>query len=215
MDEHVSDISSDLKPISAPASKKNPLKKTLFIVSYLGAVPAFLLFVMMFSLAIKYESNGYISRQAHKPHFQALPSANLASDVSVQNQDGRIGALDEFFAEYESPLFGHAHTIVEEADKHGIDYRLLPAIAMQESTLCKKVIKDSNNCWGFGIYGGKVTRFENYDEAIKTITSTLAKKYVQQGLVHPEDIVKKYTPSDTGRWSDVVSLIMTRLKASI
>ena len=124
-------------------------------------------------------------------------------------------ALDDFFAKYDSPLLGHAQTIVAEADKHNIDYRLLPAIAMQESTLCRRIIKNSFNCWGFGIYGGKVTRFANFDEAISTVTSTLARKYVQKGLVNPHDIVKLYTPSDTGKWPQVVSLIMQKLSDSL
>ena len=38
----------------------------------------------------------------------------------------------------------------------GFDYRLLPAIAMQESTLCRSIPVDSHNCWGWGIYGDKV-----------------------------------------------------------
>ena len=86
---------------------------------------------------------------------------------------------------------------------------------MQESTLCKRVIKNSHNCWGYGIYGGKVTKFADYDEAIKTVTSTLARKYVQKGLVNPHDIVKLYTPSDTGKWPQVVSLIMQKLSDSL
>ncbi len=170
---------------------------------------------MLFSLSVKYEGNGYISRQQHKPKFQAVPEASAVSTMKVELEDGREEALDEFFAEYNSPLEGHARTIIEEADAHNIDYRLLPAIAMQESTLCKKVISGSNNCWGFGIYGGKVTRFTDYDHAIRVITSTLAKKYVAKGYETPSEIVRKYTPSDTGKWEDTVNMIMTRLKNEI
>lgn len=190
------------------------LKKVFFALSYLISIPIFLSFVVLFSLYFKYDVNGYVSRQIHKPNYQALPAANSNSDVSIENRDGRVKNLDDFFKGYESPLEGHAQTIVREADKHNLDYRLLPAIAMQESTLCKKIIKDSYNCWGFGIYKGKVTKFENYDEAIETITRTLAQKYVSQGFVTIEDIVRKYSPNDTGRWEFVVNLIMDKLQAS-
>lgn len=190
------------------------LRKIFFALSYLVSIPIFLGFVVLFSLYFKYDVNGYASHQIHKPNYQALPAANSNSVVSVENRDGRIKNLDDFFRNYNSPLEGHAETIVSEADKHKIDYRLLPAIAMQESTLCKKIIKDSYNCWGFGIYKGKVTRFENYDEAIETITRTMANKYVKQGYVGIQDIVRKYTPNDTGKWESVVSLIMNRLEAS-
>lgn len=208
-------IQENLPATTSAPKKRSFTKSSLLIFSYLSAVPLFLVILILFSLATKYESNGYISRQQHKPQFQALPDEANPSFISVENHDARVEALDQFFADYDSPLEGHARTIVDEADSHKIDYRLLPAIAMQESTLCKKVIKDSFNCWGFGIYGGKVTRFDNYDHAIKVITETLSKKYIQKGYESPEEIVLKYTPSDTGRWPEVVNMIMTRLKDSI
>lgn len=195
--------------------KKHPVRKLIFLFSFMGAVPVFITFLLLFSLYLKYESNGYISRQAQKPEFQALPSENSISSATIETSDARINALDVFFARYNSPLEGHAQTIVSEADAHNIDYRLLPAIAMQESTLCKRVIKDSHNCWGFGIYNGKVTRFDSYDQAIKTITATLSKKYVQKGFIEPDEIVQKYTPGDTGKWEEVVSLMMRRIAASL
>ncbi len=213
--DHSGSVDTAVEDEVIPQNRHNSFKRFFFVTGYMLIIPTFLLFMVLYSLTVKYQSNGYISRQLHKPQFQAVPEDSELSAVNFETEDGRQESLDEFFAQYDSPLEGHAKTIIEEADKHNIDYRLLPAIAMQESTLCKKIIKDSHNCWGFGIYGGKVTRFSSYDEAISTVTSTLAKKYVQQGLVHPEDIVKKYTPSDTGKWSEVVSMIMTRLKASI
>lgn len=211
-DSSVSQLPSPQEPQNPPKFK---YKKAFFIFSYLSAIPLFIVILMLFSLSVKYEGNGYISRQQHKPKFQAVPVAGAVSTVEITSEDGREEALDEFFAEYNSPLEGHAKTIIEEADSHNIDYRLLPAIAMQESTLCKKVISGSNNCWGFGIYGGKVTRFNDYDHAIRVITETLAKKYVAKGYETPSQIVRKYTPSDTGKWENTVNMIMTRLKDEI
>jgi hypothetical protein len=77
--------------------------------------------------------------------------------------------------------------------------------------LCKRIIKNSYNCWGFGIYGSKVTRFASYDDAIRTITETISKKYVQKGYVKPEEIVQKYTPGDTGKWPQVVNMMMDKI----
>ena len=203
-------------PQNAHAQKKSfPLKKYLFLASYLGSVPLFVFFLILFSLGIKYDASGQISRQIHQPKFQALPSDTSVSTMTVEKHDARIEALDDFFADYNSPLEGYADLIINEADTHNIDYRLLPAIAMQESKKKKKMIKDSFNCWGFGIYGSKITKFESFEHAIKVITETMSKKYVQKGYETPEEIVKKYTPSDTGRWSEVVTLIMTRLKDRI
>lgn len=195
--------------------KHIPLKKVFFISAYLSMVPVFIVFVMLFSLYAKYDVKGYISRQNIAPHYQALPENSNSSVVSTETDDARAEALEELFTTYESPLKGHGNKIVEEADKHNIDYRLLPSIAMQESTMCKKIIKDSHNCWGFGIYGGKVTKFESFDLAIETVSKTLAKKYVQRGLVEPHEIVTKYTPSDDGKWVNAVTTMMDYIKSSL
>src|SRR3989344_9708335 len=114
-----------------------------------------------------YDSN------AQKPKYQALPEETREVVAKTSIQDGRVTALQKFFAQYESPLEPYAGLIVELADKYNMDYRLVPAIAMKESTLCHKIPKDSYNCWGYGIYGGKVTRFENYEEAIATVSKGL------------------------------------------
>src|SRR3989344_8638035 len=107
-------------------------------------------------------------------------------------EDKRVTILKDFFGRYNSPLTDYAQAIVDTADNYGLDWRLLPAIAMQESTLCKRTPTNSFNCWGFGIYGGKVTRFSNYNEAIETVSKTLARDYKSQGLSEPHEIMTRY-----------------------
>lgn len=208
-------VSSDVDLVIEKKQKEFLLKKTVFTLSYISLLPVFIVFIVLVSLTFKYQGDGFVNRQLHKPQFQAVPEDLSNSSVAIELHDGRVDALDEFFASYNSPLEGYAKIIVDEADKHNIDYRLLPAIAMQESTLCKKIIKDSYNCWGFGIYANKVTKFSDYDSAIKTVTSTLSEKYIQLGYESPQEIMTKYTPSSEGKWADVVSLIMTRLENSL
>jgi len=120
--------------------------------------------------------------------------------------------IRQFFAKYKSPLELYAKNVVEEADKYRLDFRLIPAIAMQESNLCQKIIADSFNCWGFGIYGKKVTRFASYPQAIETVTKTLAKNYIAGGLDTPEAIMKRYTPSNNGSWAFSVNYFMGLLQ---
>jgi len=134
---------------------------------------------------------------------------------SIFRQDARIEIVRQFFAKYKSPLEPFASNVVEQADKYGLDFRLIPSIAMQESNLCQKIIADSHNCWGFGIYGKKVTKFQSYPEAIETVTRTLAQNYVAGGLNTPETIMKKYTPSSNGSWANGVNYFMDRLQYSL
>lgn len=144
--------------------------------------------------------------------YAALPSTENVVESKIITKDARIEMLNQFLARYKSPLLPYAEEIVAAAEKYGLDWRLLPAIGMQESNLCKKEIKESYNCWGFGIYGKKVTRFDNYPQAIDTVSKTLAKNYIEQGLVTPQEIMSKYTPSNNGEWADSVAHFMNELQ---
>ncbi|MEX2013109.1 MAG: hypothetical protein WD967_01770 [Candidatus Levyibacteriota bacterium] len=147
----------------------------------------------------------------HSIAYAALPSAENNLTGEVVQKDARVEIVKSFFGDYKSPLEPYAQNVVASADKYDLDFRLLPAIAMQESNLCKKTPKDSNNCWGFGIYGKKVTTFDDYGQAIETVSKVLARDYVNRGLKTPEEIQSKYTPSNTGSWAFAVNHFMNVL----
>lgn len=127
------------------------------------------------------------------------------TDDTTSISDIRVANLKYFFRKYNSPLYDYSEIFVKHADQNGFDYRLLPAIAMQESTLCKFIPINSYNCWGWGIYGNKVTRFASYEEAIDTISRGIKKEYIDKGLVTATAIMEKYTPSSTGSWAQGVN----------
>lgn len=123
-------------------------------------------------------------------------------------KDQRVAVLKAFFRKYDSPLYEHADFIVKVSDEYGLDYRLIPAISMQESTACKFIPHNSYNCWGWGIYGDKITRFKSYPDAIETIAKGLKKNYIDKGLTTPEQIMAKYTPSSNGSWARGVGHVL-------
>ena len=127
-------------------------------------------------------------------------------------KDRRVAFLKAFFRRYDSPLYDHAEFVVKASDEYGLDYRLLPAISMQESGACKVIPHGSHNCWGWGIYGGKVTRFESYPEAIDTVARGLKLYYIDSGLKTPEEIMKKYNPSSNGSWAFGVNTFINVLE---
>lgn len=135
----------------------------------------------------------------------AFQAGDLTSEKTLLKEfdtsDIRVANLKYFFRKYNSVLYDHAETFVRRADENRFDYRLLPAIAMQESNLCKYIYEDSHNCWGWGIYGNRVTRFDSYDEAIDTISRGMKKYYIDKGLTTPEEIMRKYTPPSDGSWA--------------
>lgn len=126
--------------------------------------------------------------------------------------DIRVANLKYFFRKYDSVLYDQSEYIVTMADLYKLDYRLIPAIAMQESNLCKHIYEGSHNCWGWGIYGDKVTRFDSYNEAIETISRGIKRNYIDKGLTTPEAIMRKYTPPSDGSWAFGVNTFLKMIE---
>jgi hypothetical protein len=129
--------------------------------------------------------------------------------------DARDHIIKNYLHRYSSPLEPFAKAIVDVSDKYSLDYRLLVAIAQQESNLCKRIPENSHNCWGFGIYGDLVTRFSSYPEALEKVAKAIKRDYIDKGLDTPEEIMAKYTPPSLekgGPWAKGVNRFMTDLE---
>jgi hypothetical protein len=146
------------------------------------------------------------------PFKYSIFSANSSPEIKVGLADNRVANLKAFFRKYNSPLYDYAEKIVEVSDRYHFDYRLLPAIAMQESNLCHKIPPNSYNCWGWGIYGETVTKFSSYEEAIEVVAEGIKKHYLDKGLVTASQIMKKYTPSSPGSWARGVNFFLHLLE---
>jgi hypothetical protein len=140
--------------------------------------------------------------------FTSTPFVAGAYESSVTTGDARAKNLKQFFRKYNSDLYDYAEFIVETSDKYQFDYRLLPAIAMQESTLCKFIPENSYNCWGWGIYGDLTTRFSSYEEGIETVAQGLKKYYIDEGYLTASAIMEKYTPPSKGSWARGVNTVL-------
>jgi hypothetical protein len=96
----------------------------------------------------------------------------VVSASANQVIDERPKNIDEYFAKYNLPLAGYGETFVEVADKYDLDYRLLPAIAMRESTGGKFACpNDKDNV--FGWHSCKTT-FDSQEAAIDKVGAHLA-----------------------------------------
>lgn len=136
-------------------------------------------------------------------------------DSQFRTMDARAQIVSNFLERHNSPLqpydyFGHY--LVEIADKQQIDFRLLPAIAMQESNLCKRIPPGSYNCLGFGIHERGTLHFESYEANFERAARELKQFYIEEGRVTPELIMKKYTPSSNGSWANSVNQWMTEME---
>ena len=74
-------------------------------------------------------------------------SSRGSSRVPQVLPDERILKVDAFFKSYNCPLPNHAADYVKAADLYDIDYRILPAISLLESTC--GVFQRHNNHWGW------------------------------------------------------------------
>lgn len=196
-------------------SKYPHMRKLILLISFFLIAPSFL----FFNLALlSYHTNrpfssvlGASVEPSQGVAYAALPSTQNVVDASASLTDRRVQSLQAFFSDYHSPLLLYSQEIVDKADQYGIDYRLLPAIAMQESGLCKKALPQAPyNCWGFGIYGKRITSFSGYAEAIDTITRYFANKK-NKGVDTLEEIGKIYNPGNTNHWKENVILVMSHI----
>jgi len=144
--------------------------------------------------------------------FASLPSSIPSISGSVGVEDARPEIVRKYLEDYNSPLEPYAEAIVAAADKYSLDYRLLTAIAQQESNLCKVIPPGSHNCWGWGIHSQGTLYFDSYEEAIFTVSEGLKENYLDKGYSTPEEIMAKYTPLSNGSWAWGVEKFMSELE---
>lgn len=82
--------------------------------------------------------------------------------------DTRAARINAYFGRWDLPLEGHGEFMVEMADKYNLDWRLIPAIAMRESTGGKFACY--NNPFG---WGSCKIKFNSFEEAIESIAKNL------------------------------------------
>jgi hypothetical protein len=134
---------------------------------------------------------------------------------AVETADSRPELISSFLERYNSPLKPYDYFgtfLVKTADQYEIDFRLLPAIAMQESNLCKAAPEGTHNCLGFGIHSKGTLGFPSYEAAFERAARELKKNYIDKGLVTPEQIMTKYTPSSNGSWANSVNQWMAEMR---
>lgn len=192
------------------------MNKLVLLASYLLLLPSIILILSLYSLFLLHSGSFKKTVALSDPSkFQVVVAQNSEYAYTTQKTEARVEVLQRFFTRYNSPLLSYAKLIVDTADKYSLDWRLIPAIAMQESNLCLKIPKNSYNCWGFGIYSGKVKRFANFNQAIETVTKTLAVEYKDRlGLEEPHEIVTRYTPGNS-TWTDGVNFFIDKIQASL
>ena len=102
-----------------------------------------------------------------------IPNINLSSDNISTNtiemtRQTRADAIDSFYKSRSMPLAGQGMNFVLISEKYGLDWRLLPAVAVRESSGGKQACY--NNPFG---WGSCKIKFNSYKESIDIVGKNL------------------------------------------
>lgn len=155
-----------------------------------------------------------MAKEAPYTLFSSLPRSVSDIKTAVQAGDARPVIIKDFLRVHRSPLEPYAEEIVVASDQHGLDYRLLPAIAMAESGAGKEIPYGSYNAWGYGIYGDQVLGFSGWKDGVWSMAEYLKKEYLDLGYDTPEKMMPKFCPPSLakgGAWAKAVNYFINQM----
>ncbi len=138
--------------------------------------------------------------QKKNTEVAGLLALNQAVEPKTNINEIRAKAIDAYFEARKMPLAGYGAKFVEVAEANDIDWRLLPAISVIETTggkhLCKKIPQDKK--WNPFGWGSCKIGFNSFNEAIETVGKNLGGNNPNTAH-HYEDktnkeILEKYNP---------------------
>jgi hypothetical protein len=114
---------------------------------------------------------GSMKTPRHSVYFLGLFFLAFSLDFAADppSPDSRVLRVRAFFDSYNCPQPDYADEYVRFADRYGVDYRILPAISLLEST-CGS-FQRLNNHWG---WNSARTGFSSVTHGIEYITAQLA-----------------------------------------
>lgn len=135
----------------------------------------------------------------------------LAAGVDMRQSQMRV-----VLTKYHSPMIGLEDVLIKTAEKYGLDWTLMAAIAGTESSFAKRMPVSPtggpcNNPYGWGIYGDNKICFESLEASIEGVASGLAKKY---NITSLESIARTYNTVSTDSWIAHTRFFMNKIKAT-
>lgn len=118
----------------------------------------------------------------------AISTVDVSPATGMSRPDPRAERLERFFEHYNCPLPYHVDDYLRAADNYRIDYRLLPAISVRETTC--GMWEQQNNRWGY--HSGHQS-FHSVEEGIYFLAYRLANGYFYRGKSLEEKLLT-YNP---------------------
>jgi hypothetical protein len=116
----------------------------------------------------------------------------------------KVEKIKKYLSNKGSPLSKYAEEFVKAADYYNIDYRLVAAISIVESSGGKYTFKPYN-AWGWGKSG-----FKSWKDGIWSVSEGLS-KYYASGRTTPQSIAPSYCPPNAKAWASKVSYVMNAI----
>lgn len=140
----------------------------------------------------------------------AVSAAQLVANAAAA--DARVERLKAFLNFHRSPVADHAGQFVAEADRLGLDWRLVAAILGVESTFGRHIPEGSYNGWGWGVFTGASdgVHFAGWKDGITKVSEGLRYNYIDRGAVSVEQIGRIYAASP--RWAGNVRFFMEKIE---
>jgi hypothetical protein len=141
----------------------------------------------------------------------------IKSRTKYYIKDPRILAMSEFLNDYNSPMQPYAEIFITEADKYGLDWRIIASISGVESAFGNIIPDRTYNGWGWrGINKNEDgwSVFDSWVESISHITERVALGY---GIdITPFSIEATYCPpcgrNPAHAWANGVNRYMNELQ---
>ena len=141
------------------------------------------------------ELTPYLSEQIPARPYQFTPTVySIKISQKYRNvTDPRVVALKKYLEYRGSPMAPYAEIFVKEADKNGLDWRILVAISGVESNFGLITPYNSYNAWGWrGGPHGSFSVFQDWRGAIVQMSKNFAQGYGKDP--NPYDIESTYCP---------------------
>ncbi len=134
-------------------------------------------------------------------YINKLPKARREYLLKVRPK--KVAWLKAFFARYNSPLKANVYDFVYASEYYGIDYRLLPAISIVESSGGKYLFRPYNP-FGWGRHG-----YKSFHDAIWDVARGLSVYHYRLKRTTPESIGRLYNPVTPTHWARKVRYLMS------
>lgn len=131
----------------------------------------------------------------------------VVAEITSAEADERALKLAQYLESKDSVLSNYAVDFVQAADKYSLDWKLLAAIAGNESGFAKAYVRGTYNAWG---WGGGYIYLGSWENAIEVISKALKENYADKWNAKTTDQIGRVYAEDPF-WSRKVKMYQEQI----